>query len=70
VFQAQASSLAMELADAAASEEFRQIQLALRIKRMHREIDSLNREAAANPALRPELSRRLKDLSELKHQRS
>ena len=70
VFQAQASSLAMELADAAASEEFRQIQLALRIKRMHREIDSLNREAAANPALRPELSRRLKELSELKHQRS
>jgi DNA primase len=70
VFQAQASSLAMELADAAASEEFRQIQLALRIKRMHRDIDSLNREAAANPALRPELSRRLKELSELKHQRS
>ncbi len=70
VFQAQASSLSMELADAAAGEEFRQIQLALRIKRMHREIDSLNREAAVNPALRPELSRRLKELSELKHQRS
>jgi DNA primase len=69
VFQAQASALAMELADAA-GEEFRQIQLALRIKRMHRDIDSLNREAAANPALRPELSRRLKELSELKHQRS
>ena len=70
VFQAQASSLSMELADSAASEEFRQIQLALRIKRMHTEIDVLNREAAANPALRPELGRRLKELSELKHQRS
>ena len=70
VFEAQASSLSMELADEAAGEEFRQIQLALRIKRMHQEIDLLNQKAAANPALRPELGRRLIELRQLKERRS
>jgi hypothetical protein len=70
VFQAQASQLGMELGEQAAGEEFRQIQLALRIKRVHAEIDELNRRAAADPALRPELSRRLVELRLLKEQRS
>jgi DNA primase len=70
VFQAQASQLSMDIAEDAAGEEFRQILLALRIKRVHREIDALNQKAAANPALRPELGRRLNELRLLKEQRS
>ena len=67
VFQIQASDL--DLAAEQAGEEFRQIQLALRIKRMHKAIDELNRDAASNPALRPELQRRLQELNQLKSQR-
>jgi DNA primase len=67
VFQIQASDL--DLAAEQAGEEFRQIQLALRIKRMHKAIDELNRDAASNPALRPELQRRLQELNQLKGQR-
>jgi len=70
VFEAQASQLSMEFGEQAASEEFRQIQLALRIRRVNLEIDALNQKAAANPALRPELSRRLTELRMLKEQRS
>jgi DNA primase len=70
VFQAQASQLGMELEEQAAGEEFRQIQLALRIKRVNSEIDELNRRAATDPALRPELNRRLVELRLLKEQRS
>jgi DNA primase len=70
VFEAQASQLSMDLAEQAAGEEFRQIQLALRIKRVHEEINALNQKAAADPALRPELSRRLVELRLLKEQRS
>jgi hypothetical protein len=67
VFQIQASDL--DLAAEQAGEEFRQIQLALRIKRMHKTIEVLNRDAASNPALRPELQRRLQELNQLKGQR-
>jgi len=70
VFQIQASDLAHDLASDAAGEEFRQIQLALRIKRMHRAVEALNRDAASNPALRPELQRRLQELNQLKAQRN
>jgi stress-induced morphogen len=70
VFQAQASQLSMEIAEQAAGEEFRQILLALRIKRVNQEINLLNQKAAVNPALRPELSRRLHELRLLKEQRS
>jgi DNA primase len=69
VFQTQASDLAQDLAIDSAGEEFRQIQLALRIKRMHKDIEDLNRDAASNPALRPELQRRLQELNQLKIQR-
>jgi DNA primase len=67
VFQIQASDL--DLAAEQAGEEFHQIQLALRIKRMHKAIEELNRDAASNPALRPELQRRLQELNQLKGQR-
>ncbi|MSQ63264.1 MAG: DNA primase [Betaproteobacteria bacterium] len=70
VFDAQASSLSMDPAGEAAGEEFRQIQLALRIRRVHQEVDLLNQKAALNPALRPELSRLLIELRQLKEQRS
>jgi DNA primase len=70
VFQTQASDLVHVLAEDAASEEFRQIQLAMRIKHMHKAIEILNRDAASNPALRPELQRRLQELNQLKAQRS
>jgi DNA primase len=70
VFQTQASELAHDLAEDTAGEEFRQIQLALRIKHMHKSIEALNRDAASNPALRPELQRRLQELNQLKAQRS
>jgi DNA primase len=70
VFEAQASQLAMEFGEEAASEEFRQIQLALRIRLVNEEISVLNQKAAANPALRSELSRRLTELRMLKEQRS
>ncbi|HET9352316.1 MAG TPA: DNA primase [Burkholderiales bacterium] len=69
VFQTQASELTHDLAEDEAGEEFRQIQLALRIKHMHKAIDALNRDAASNPALRPELQRRLQELNQLKAQR-
>jgi DNA primase len=68
VFQMQASDL--DLAADQASEEFRQILLALRIKRMHQAVEALNRDAAANPSLLPELQRRLQELNQLKAQRS
>jgi len=69
VAQVMASELAHDQAGDAASKEFRQIQLALRIKRMHQAIEVLNRDAAVNPALRPELQRRLQELNQLKTQR-
>jgi DNA primase len=70
VFQTQASELSMEADGQAATDEFRQIQLALRIKRVNQEIGLLNQRAAVDPGLRPELSRRLQELNQLKGQRS
>jgi len=70
VFEAQASSLVQDLAGEAASEEFRQIQLALRIKRKNREIDDLTRQVKSNPALSAELNQRVKELHQLKAQRT
>jgi DNA primase len=69
VFQAQASSMVQELDADSADKEFRQILLALRIKHVNREVETLNRDAAKNPALRPELQRRLQELNQLKAQR-
>ena len=70
VFEAQASELVQNLGGEAAGDEFRQILLALRINRMDRAIKALNQDAARNPALRPELQRRLQELNQLKAQRS
>ena len=70
VFQVQASELAMQMGPQDALDEFRQIQLALRIKRVNDEVSDLNRRAAADPAVLPELTRRLHELRLLKEQRS
>ena len=69
VFQAMASDIGHP-DDQAVTDEFRQIQLALRIKRVNEEVSDLNRRAASDPALRPELTRRLHELRLLKEQRS
>jgi DNA primase len=72
LYQAQASALEEGLSDAAAEQQFRQIQLALRIQRKHEEFDVLKREAADGRASRDlmvEIDRRAKELAELKSQR-
>ncbi len=72
LYQAQASALEEGLSDDAAEQQFRQIQLALRIQRKHEEFDVLKREAADGRASRDlmvEIDRRAKELAELKSQR-
>jgi DNA primase len=70
VHQAQVDTEELNLSREAATDEFKSALLALRIRRLNSEIDELNRRAAADPALRPELSRRLVELRLLKEQRS
>ncbi len=72
LYQAQASALEEGLSDDAAEQQFRQIQLALRIQRKHEEFDVLKREAADGRASRDlmvEIDQRAKELAELKSQR-
>ena len=72
LYQAQASALEEGLSDDAAEQQFRQIQLALRIQRKNAEFDALKREVADGRASRDvmvEIDRRAKELAELKSQR-
>ncbi len=70
IFQAQESAIEQGVTPEAAAQEFRQLQIALRIRRKHREIESLKGRVAANPALNAELNLRVKELHQLKSQRS
>jgi DNA primase len=70
VFRAQASALETNLDADSAAHEFRQAQLALRVRRKHREIESLKGQLGANPALNVQLDRLVKELHQLKAQRS
>jgi DNA primase len=70
VFRAQASALETNLDAQSAAHEFRQAQLALRVRRKHREIESLKGQLGANPALNVQLDRLVKELHQLKAQRS
>jgi DNA primase len=70
VFQAQESALDQGVTPESASQEFRQLQIALRIRGKHREIDALKGRLAGNPALNAELNQRVKELHLLKAQRS
>ncbi len=70
VFHAQASALDNNLDAEGAAHEFRQLQIALRIRRKHREIEVLKLQVDGNPALNGELNQRVKELHQLKAQRS
>jgi hypothetical protein len=70
VFRAQASALDSNLDAQGAAHEFRQLQIALRIRRKHREIEELKVQMGGNPALNVELNERVKELHQLKAQRS
>jgi len=70
VFRAQASALETNLDEESAAHEFRQAQLALRVRHKHREIESLKRRLGADPALNVQLDRLVKELHQLKAQRS
>ncbi len=70
VFRAQASALDNNLDAEGAAHEFRQLQIALRIRRKHREIEALKVQVDGNPALNVELNQRVKELHQLKSQRS
>jgi DNA primase len=70
VFRAQASALDNNLDAEGAAHEFRQMQIALRIRRKHREIEALKVKVDGNPALNVELNQRVKELHQLKSQRS
>jgi DNA primase len=70
VFGAQASALETNLDAESAAHEFRQAQLALRVRRKHREIESLKGQVGTNPALNVQLDRLVKELHQLKAQRS
>ena len=70
VFRAQASALDSNLDAEGAAHEFRQLQIALRIRRKHREIEALKSRVEGNSALNVELNQRVKELHQLKAQRS
>ena len=73
VFQAQASVLGEDNDDEDIEQQFRQIQLALRIRRKNQEFDVLMRQIAGGATdrdLSAELDRRAKELAELKRQRA
>jgi len=70
VARAQAAALESHLDAEAAGHEFRQLQIALRIRGKHREIEALKARVGSDPALNAELNSRIKELHELKGQRS
>ncbi len=70
VFRAQAAALDHNLDADGAAHEFRQMQIALRIRRKHREIEALKMQVPGNPALNAELNQRVIELHQLKAQRS
>ena len=69
VFNAQAVVLEQELDAGSAEHDFRQIQLALRIRHMNQEIEALKNRVNADPRLTPELHQRIQELAQLKSQR-
>ncbi len=70
IFRAQAAGIEQGDTPESAAQEFLQAQLALRIRKIHREIDTLKGRVGTDPALNAELNRRVKELHQLKAQRS
>jgi len=70
IFRAQAAGVEQNDTPESAEQEFHQALLALRVRRAHREIDELRGRIGAEPALNAELNRRVKELHQLKAQRS
>jgi len=72
LYRAQAAALEQAIGVDDAEQQFRQIQLALRIQRKNEEFEALKREVAGGRASRElmlEIDRRAKELAELKGQR-
>ena len=69
VYQAQAAVLQQDLGEESAEHDFRQIQLALRIRRKNEEIERLKGRVKTEPGLNAELGMRVKELHQLKSQR-
>ena len=70
VAQVMAAAMEHELDAASAEHDFMQIQLALRIKRMNQEIESLKSRVNADPRLGQRLNVLVKELGQLKNQRA
>jgi len=70
VAEVMAAAIEQDLDAASAEHDFMQIQLALRIKRMHREIEALKARVNADPRLGQRLNLLVKELGQLKNQRS
>ena len=70
IFDAQAYALDQPLEEAAIEQEFRNIQLALRIRSKNAEVEELKRRVAKDPRANPELALRLQELHQLKTQRT
>ena len=70
VAEVMAVAMEQDLDAASAEHDFMQIQLALRIKRMHQEIEQLKARVNADPKLGQRLNVLVKELGQLKNQRS
>ena len=70
VAQVMATAIEQDLDAASAQHDFMQIQLALRIKRMHQEIENLKARVNADPKLGHRLNLLVKELGQLNSQRS
>jgi len=70
VHRAQAAVLESQLDAESAAHEFTQLQIALRIRHKHREIEALKDRVGRDSALNAELNLRIKELHQLKGQRS
>ena len=69
MMRAQVSASDFGPTEAEAGHQFDQMMLALRIKRVNEEIESLKQASATRPELGIELARRTRELAELRKQR-
>ena len=70
VAQVMSAAIEQDLDAESAAHDFAQIQLALRIKRMNQEIESLKAKVNADPRLGQRLNVLVKELGQLKNQRA